>query len=105
MSNPLHSNKSLDATIEVPELTAAEIQALLPLTREQAVDALIHGIRATPTVPPPDWVNGSPVDPDNDTHKQALPGVWYGEMAATTSRIRRQLFCLPFVPAHIFSMS
>src|ERR1700741_36874 len=27
MSNPLHSNKSLDATIEVPELTAAEIQA------------------------------------------------------------------------------
>jgi len=27
MSNPLHANKSLDATIEVPELTAAEIQA------------------------------------------------------------------------------
>jgi len=27
MSNPLHSNKSLDGTIEVPELTAAEIQA------------------------------------------------------------------------------
>lgn len=71
--------------------TAAEIQALLPLTREQAVDALLAGIRTTPTVAPPDWVNLPPTEPDNQTHSVALPGVWYGEMAATTSPLTERL--------------
>src|SRR4051794_19516908 len=71
--------------------SAAEIQALLPLTREQAVDALLDGLRTAPFVPPPDWVNGSPVDPDNDIHKQALPGIWYGEMAVTPSPLTERL--------------
>jgi uncharacterized protein (DUF1800 family) len=71
--------------------TAAEIGALLPLTRAQAVDTLLDGLRTTPFVPPPDWVNGSPVDPDNDIHKQALPGIWYGEMAVTPSPLTERL--------------
>ncbi len=35
--------------------TPAEIAVLLPLTREQAVDALLLGIRTTPSLPPPAW--------------------------------------------------
>src|SRR3954469_24468108 len=62
--------------------TAAEIMALLPLTREQAVDAVIGGITTAPTVAPPDWVNGSPDDPDNDAHRAALAAVWYNEIAS-----------------------
>lgn len=71
--------------------TAAEIQALTPLTRDQAVDRILAGLRTTPTQAWPGWVYGTNPDPANNAHIGELRQFWYQEMAATPSPLTERL--------------
>ncbi len=104
--------------------TPAAVEALLPLTREQAVDAVLAGVRTTPVLPPPAWCRDPFPDylakrkQDRDAayalpegseerrkaedalrqldyaHGRELKGWWYREMLATDSPLTERMVLL-----------
>ncbi len=76
-------------------LAYSDIAPLLPLSREQAVDAVLATLRATPTLPLPSWADApGKINTTTDAQMQELAAWWVLEMAHTTSPITERLVLL-----------
>ena len=83
--------------------TYAELERHASMTRRAAVDALIEGVGATPTVAPPAWVNAAPPTPEMRRSRRKLlrrrdrqrgrqlKAWWWEEMAKTPSPFTERL--------------
>lgn len=87
--------------------TLEEIQAILPLSHDVAVERLLARVRTDPVTPPPDWTDDPPPDPaeikgmsEEERQKfrererkngMELKGWWCREMAETDSPLTERL--------------